>query len=153
MTCFYLNIDQNAITCPSGQTVPTHTYFLGPKRMSKSEDNPSKNTGLEFHYIKSPAFRVIHAEGTVGGLTPRGEVHVAFFSERPAIPRKVIHALNDDGTLGPEIAREGRDGFVREMDVDVVIPAEAAEQIGAFLIKLANESKELHSNIRGKKEK
>jgi hypothetical protein len=79
-------------------------------------------TQLEFDFIKSNFFRVIHADGAFGGLGPRGDMHMQFFSERRAIPTKIVHAI--DGTkLGPEIKdkRESREAFVREVEVDVVM--------------------------------
>src|SRR3954469_15164957 len=44
-------------------------------------------------YIKSSYFRVVHSTGAIGGITPEGNIHMAFFSERPAIPRMQVHKL------------------------------------------------------------
>jgi hypothetical protein len=58
---------------------------------------------IAFEYIKSNLFRVIHADGAIGGVTPSGNLHLAFFSERPAIPRMIVHKRDPSGTLGPPI--------------------------------------------------
>ena len=71
---------------------------------SPKPESPSDR--VRFDYIKSAAFRVIHADGVVGGVTPRLDVHMDFWSERFPIPQQVVHAVNSDGTLGDEIKAE-----------------------------------------------
>ena len=57
---------------------------------------------LEFHYIKSNQFRVIHVDGGIGSITPKGFIHFALYSERLAIPRKGgIHLNPLSDFLGP----------------------------------------------------
>src|SRR3989442_6878794 len=50
----------------------------------------TKPQDVTFHYIKSSQFRVVHADGIIGGVTPRGLIHIAVFSERPAIPQVIV---------------------------------------------------------------
>ena len=90
---------------------------------------------LEYDFIKSNFFRVIHADGAFGGLAPNGNVHMALYSERRAIPTKVIHAVVN-GELGPEIPakRQGRKGLVREVEIDVVMTIEQAEALRMWLV-------------------
>ena len=95
--------------------------------------------GILFHYIKSHNFRVTHIDGIVGSRTPAGFLHMALFSERPAIPQKIIHELNPDGSLGAQIESEGRTGFVREMDIDAVMNLETAISIRDWLSKTIEE--------------
>ena len=94
-------------------------------------DNPS----IIFDYIKSPVFRTIRADGAIGGPTPTGHIHFALYNERQAIPRQVVHTLNADGTLGPEISerRVSRPGIVRDMDVDVFMSVDVAENFCNWL--------------------
>ena len=83
---------------------------------------------IKFDYIKSNLFRVVHAEGVIGGITPRPAIHMAFYNERNAIPRQTVFPVNEDGTLGPEITEERvvRDAIVREVEVDVVMDLNTA---------------------------
>jgi hypothetical protein len=83
---------------------------------------------VAFDYIKSNQFRVVHADGVWGGVTNQANVQIAFFSERQAIPRRIVHRVEEDGTLGPEIEEERvtRGGFVREVEVDVVMNLDTA---------------------------
>ena len=96
-------------------------------------------TEVTLHYIKSHQFRVIHSDGAIGGITPRGLIHMALFSERPAIPQQVTHELVPTGpgtvTLGSEKAKLGREGFVRELEVDVIMDREAVKNLYDWLGK------------------
>ncbi len=91
------------------------------------------NQRLDFDYIKSQFFRVIHADGAIGGLTPSGGVHFSFYSERPAIPRRQTFSLKSDGSLGQPIEASVRADFVRELDVDVIMSIEVARHLASWL--------------------
>jgi hypothetical protein len=86
---------------------------------------------VTFQYLKNAAFRVVHADGVIGSATPAGNLHVAFFSERPPFPRKLTHTVNADGSLGPHIPEKTdiREGIIREIDFDVVMSQEVAEAL------------------------
>ncbi len=105
---------------------------------SKERNSPDAGQ-VAFDYIKTSDFRVVWADGAVGGLTPAGLVHFALYSERPAIPRRQVFDILDgeDGEtrLGSEIIekRLSRDSIVREMPVDVFMSAKAAEQLANWL--------------------
>ena len=103
----------------------------------KTPDGSSTPEGepIAFHYIKSNFFRVVHADGAHGGITPRGLVEMNFFSERHPIPKKVVHTLLPTGQMGPEVREERveRDGPVREVDVGVIMDLAAAKSLHAWL--------------------
>lgn len=80
---------------------------------------PEQPDRIEFHYLKSPQYRTIHVDGAWGGVTPRGNVAVSLYSERSPIPRRVDFQLQPDGSL-KEVDREGRKGYVRELEVGLV---------------------------------
>lgn len=88
---------------------------------------------LQFHYIKSNYFRVVHADGAVGGLTPSGMIHVALYNERPAIPKSVSHIIDEAGNLGRRVETDSRTGFVREIEVDTFITVATAESLVDWL--------------------
>lgn len=88
---------------------------------------------VNFHYVKSPHFRVLHVDGAVGGVTPRGHIHAAFYSERPAIAKHTTHEIDPSGHLGSEKIIEGKDGIVREMDVDIILSRTAAVELQDWL--------------------
>jgi hypothetical protein len=88
---------------------------------------------IAFDYIKTSGFQSLHVDGAIGGMTPRGDVNVAFFAERAALPRRLVHELNDDGTLGEIKDMESRNSVVREMSVGVVMSAQVAEELHKWL--------------------
>ena len=97
---------------------------------------------VTFHYIKSGDFRTIHADGAIGSLTPAGQIHCAIYSERPAIPRVVSHELDENGALidGAESVVDGKSGFVRELQADLVLTREVAAALASWLNKLLESS-------------
>jgi hypothetical protein len=102
--------------------------------MSEKPDNLPPGT-VTYHYIKGNFFRVVHADGAIGGLTPNRSIFLSLFSERGAIPQIVEQALNADGTLGDEKKRVGKEGLVREVEVGVMLSGPAAKRIADWLLK------------------
>lgn len=107
---------------------------------------------VKFDYIKSQYFRVIHADGAIGGVTPAGLIHFAPYSERGAIPRQITHLLAPDGTVGERVIEEtvAREGIVREMDVDVVLSVPVAESLHKWLGEKIKEAKTLQAKSQKK---
>ena len=93
---------------------------------------PSK---LKFDYIKSNVFRVIHADGVIGGPTPRLSIHMDFWSERFPIPQQTVHEVNPDGGLGEELKeeRQSRKAIVREVEIGVVMDLDTAKSFREWL--------------------
>lgn len=101
----------------------------------KTDSNPTKPT-VAFDFIKTSNFRSIRADGAIGGLTPTGNsIHMALYSERNAIPRRIIHELNEDGSLGDVREEHSRHSVVREMEVDVFMDIETAQSLKEWLEK------------------
>ena len=103
------------------------------KAKQKSKGNGAVDATIEFHYLKGNQFRAIHVDGAIGGVTPNGNIHMALFSERSAIPRKVEMNVNKNGTLGDERSRSGLSGVVRDMEVDVILSEPIARNIREWL--------------------
>ena len=103
--------------------------------MSTETETAAKPARIKFHYIKNPAFRVVHVDGGIGGPTPRGSIHLALYSERAAIPQIVEHSLSEAGTLGEELGHEGKEGIVREIDIDLIMTIQTAAEIRDWLDK------------------
>src|SRR4051812_30898214 len=96
-----------------------------PKGNGSEKEKPL----VVFEYLKSEHFRVIHVDGAIGSVTPTGFIHMAVYSERPAIPRRMAYALDHKQQLGEPIASEtiAREGYFREMDVDLIMNLRCAE--------------------------
>jgi hypothetical protein len=116
--------------------------------------NGDAGNRVAFDYVKSQYFRVIRADGAIGAITPNGHIHMAFYSERPAIPRRVVNELTHEGVLGKEIEGETvtRGSIVREIDVDLFVAPEVAAQIYEWLGRKICELKELRDQESGRKQ-
>ena len=89
-------------------------------------------------YIKSNYFRVVHADGVFGGLTPQANIQMEIWSERQAIPKQSSFRVVTEGdgpSLGDEIVEEriSRDAFIREVEVGIVISLELAKAMIVWL--------------------
>jgi hypothetical protein len=76
---------------------------------------------VKFDYIKSNSFRVVHADGAWGGVTPSQNIFMALYSQRAPIPQQTSHEVLTGGQLGSEIRdqRVARDAIIREVEVGV----------------------------------
>jgi hypothetical protein len=112
------------------------------------EKGPSENE-VAFDYIKSHDFRVVWADGALGGITPNGFVHFALYAERPALPRRQVFSIESaggsTGTLGSEVLEKqiSRGSIVREMACDVFLSAQAAENLAKWLLERVEERRKL----------
>ncbi|MBP6821402.1 MAG: hypothetical protein KA368_07650 [Acidobacteria bacterium] len=95
----------------------------------------SESRAITFHHIKSNLFRVIHADGVWGGVTPNLNIQLAFYSERNPIPKSVKQEFGHDGLPGEIIETDGRQGIVREFDTSVVLSLEVAKAFHTWLGK------------------
>jgi len=104
---------------------------------------------LNFDYIKSNQFRVIHADGAFFALTAQGGVTVSFFAERQPIPRRIVIRVNPDGTLGQEITEQRvvRDAIVRDTEVAVAMSLETAKRINDTLGEILEKAKQINQKL------
>ena len=119
-----------------------------PTDINRDLGEPMSPERIPFDYIKGADFRVMRADGCIGGVTPNGHLHMVLFSERPAIPRRVVHRRAPDGSLGEEISGEtiSRNSLVREMLADLFLTRETATAIADFL-RLALEQLDERDNF------
>jgi len=108
------------------------------------ENSDLDRNHVAFDYIKSSDFRVVWVDGGVGSITPNGLIHVALFAERHAIPRREVYEIqsvegSEFGTLGPEIPEKkiSRASIVRQMDCDLMMKPETAENLAKWLLMQA----------------
>ena len=108
-----------------------------------AEEHPTNGdqpTRVALNYIKSNFFRVIHADGCHGGITPQGFVQMAIFSERLPIPQRVVYQLSPQGVLiDPPMESIGREGAIREVEVEMLMTPEMARSLGAWLLDKAKQ--------------
>ena len=102
---------------------------------TKPEQERPPEERIRFYFIKSNAFRVIHADGVWGGTTPHLGIHMAFYSERAPIPQQVVHRIKPDGRLGDEIEEErvSKSDIIREVEAEVLMDLATAKSFHTWL--------------------
>ena len=98
-----------------------------------------------FDFVKSNNFRVVTASGVIGGITPTGQISVSVYNERPPIPKRVVHRVLPDGSLGPEIEaeRECRDSILREVEFCMILDHDTAMKMAVWLRRAAGQLAEM----------
>ena len=81
-----------------------------------SDEKQADQLTFEFH--RSRFYRIVHADGVFGGLTPTGNILMSFFSQMAPTPRTVTHEF-DGKTLGPEVGTQSSGHIERELEVGV----------------------------------
>ncbi len=91
---------------------------------------------LTFKYIFTYDYNPKYVNGAHGGISPRGELVVNFYLERPPLPNSVSHEINPNGTIGPEAAVDPADlnnSLVRYVSNGVVLSLQSARDLHAWL--------------------
>ena len=112
-------------------------------------DAPPK---VRFEYIKSSLFRVIHSDGAFGGMTPRGDLLITFYSERFPIPTATMHEIGPSGELGQELRseRETRKGILREVEVAIQFDLDVVKNFASWLQEKIPEAEKQKSALQAK---
>jgi hypothetical protein len=103
--------------------------------MAKKTTRTGTPSKVRFFYIKGNHFRVLHVDGALGGITPRGFLHFSVYSERPAIPQTAEHQVSIEGRLSEPLSQEGKQGIVRELDADLIMTKQTATELRDWLSK------------------
>ena len=88
---------------------------------------------LTFDYMKSNLFRVIRVDGAHGGITPKGAIQMALFSERQAIPKQETYNVESTGKLGGITRKEARDAVIREVEIEALMELDVAKALRSWL--------------------
>lgn len=106
---------------------------------------------INFDYLKSKQFRVVHVDGAHGGLTPNAQrIQMALFSERSPIPKRETYKL-EKGRLGDKpITKEERDAIIREVEVEALMDLETAKRIVNWLKDKINVAEKLANEFKKK---
>lgn len=116
---------------------------VSPQTDITDDEEKGRYTGqkIVIRYCKSPQYRTIHADGAFGGVTPVGKnIAIGFFSERNSLPDTVYVPIMADEEGGSRISMgndrdrdNGRPGIMREVEVNIILDLEAAEQLVDWL--------------------
>lgn len=126
------------------ETKPTEE--TNPAPPEEATDDPQAVRQIHVHYIKSTQFRTVHVDGIFGGITPRGLLHLTTYSERPAIPQETDYVVNGQRLAEVTSARQGKKGFVRELDINLIMDLDAARSLQEWLRRHVETLEKIHEN-------
>lgn len=105
---------------------------MAEEEKQPADGQPDEQREVVVTYIKSNLFRVIHADGAWGGMSPHADIHISFYNERPAIPDRSRFTVSANKVVKPEVF-EAESDLVREVEVDVVVDLRAAKSLRKWL--------------------
>jgi hypothetical protein len=117
-----------------------------PEQDVPNPSSPEPVKLVEVHLQKANLFRVIHSDGVWCSVNIHKNIHMAFYSERYPLPKRIFFGTGSDGETLGELSdmRDTKKDWVREMEVDVVLSLDAARQVHGNLgrfIKLLEDTK------------
>jgi hypothetical protein len=60
----------------------------------------AKKFEITFKYIFNYGYNPVSGNGAHGGISPRGELAVSFYLERPPLPNSISHGISPNSTIG-----------------------------------------------------
>lgn len=106
-----------------------------------------KKPEITFKYIFNYGYNPSYVNGAQGGFSPRGEMVINFYLERPPLPESITHEITPEGAVGVETKVEPRDlqqSMVRYIDTGVVMNYENAKVFHTWMGEKLREMEELH---------
>lgn len=91
---------------------------------------------INFNYIYNYNYNPTYANGIHGGFTPRGELVVHFYQERPALPKEMVHELTPEGGIGAVVESDPKNlgnTMVRMIETGVTMNFQTAAMLHAWL--------------------
>lgn len=92
-----------------------------------SKKKPPKR--LKFKYVIPDHVKDCHVTGAWGGISKRGDIHLHFFNERPAIPNHIIVEVSDNDKIIQEVEKEAGGDFIRLIQASIVMDIPTAISI------------------------
>jgi hypothetical protein len=102
---------------------------------------------MNFRFVKSNYFRIVHVNGAFGGLTPHGELFISMYNEHAPIPSATVQKIEPDGKLGDEVQRIGDNAIERELEVGLVMSLDAARNIASWLQQKVDLAQKIQAEI------
>jgi hypothetical protein len=91
---------------------------------------------VRFCYVVPDNYAPVFVNGAHGGVSPRGEIIINFYHERPLLPVSITHEITPAGTIGKEIAQEPADAgatMSRAVETGVILSYDNAKNFHHWL--------------------
>ena len=107
-----------------------------------SDFSLNEDKKLTITTVKGPDYKVMPAEGALGGVTPSQMFQINFYIEAPNIPVEVTHSLSEDGKLGEQLSQVTQGGdIIREMQSAVLMTIPQAESLAHWILNTLDAQK------------
>jgi hypothetical protein len=93
---------------------------------------------ITFKYVCPEDLRDLYVNGLYGGVTPRKEIYIHFFSERHPLPKKATHKIDEQGNLGEQLGVEVGGDVVRMVQTSIVMDPATAVSLRDWLNEKIN---------------
>jgi hypothetical protein len=91
---------------------------------------------IRFEYQSANDYRPVFVNGAHGGVSPRGEMVIHFYHERPTLPSSITHELTAGGTIGREIAQDPpseTSTMIRSIETGIILTYDNARNLHQWL--------------------
>lgn len=112
----------------------------------------SEKPQVTFKYIFTYDYNPVYANGAHGSISPRGELVINFYQERPPLPNSISHEITPNGTIGAESSVDPEDlhtSLVRYIPTGVTLSTQTARDLHAWLGEKIRELETLERDRTG----
>ena len=91
---------------------------------------------INFNYIYNYSYNPSYANGVQGGFSPRGELVMHFYQERPALPKELTHEITPEGGIGALVESDPKNlngTMVRFVEAGVTMNFQTAAMVHSWL--------------------
>lgn len=91
---------------------------------------------IRFTYVVGGDYAPVFVNGAHGGVSPRGEMVINFYHERPSLPESITHELSPDGAIGREVQPDSdsvANTMVRSVDAGIIMTYDNARSFHLWL--------------------
>jgi hypothetical protein len=106
------------------------------KPNTKKRVMDQKLNNLKFKYVIPKEAPDLHVNGVFGGVTPRNEIHMHFYSERSPIPNSITYTRKNDKSEFVESAMDIGGDVVRVIQSSIVMDKTSASNLYYWLKEL-----------------
>jgi len=106
-----------------------------------------KKPQIIFKYLYAEDYNPVYVNGAHGGISPRGELVVHFYLERPGVPVSITHEVTPGGTIGAEldeVPADFKQTLYRAVESGIVMNYESARTFHLWLGERLKELEALH---------
>jgi hypothetical protein len=113
-------------------------FLTGSRKTRQPHEKEKKmsNQKIVFKYLFAEDYNPVYVNGAHGGISPRGEIVVHFYLERPGVPVSITHEITAAGAIGEQIDEvpvDFKQTLYRAIESGVVMNYESASSFHQWL--------------------